>query len=54
MCEVLEISPKTYYKYRKLPEKDYEDYKLIRRIFNQSMKTYGYRRIPMSLERSMA
>jgi putative transposase len=45
MCEVLEISPKTYYKYRSLPDRDYEDYKLIRRIFNQSMKTYGYRRI---------
>ena len=45
MCEVLEISPKTYYKYRNVPDKDYEDYKLIRRIFNQSMKTYGYRRI---------
>lgn len=28
-----------------MPDKDYEDYKLIRRVFNQSMKTYGYRRI---------
>jgi transposase InsO family protein len=45
MCEVLEISPKTYYKYRNIPDKDFEDYKLIRRVFNQSMKTYGYRRI---------
>jgi transposase InsO family protein len=45
MCEVLEISPKTYYKYRNVPDKDYEDYKLIRRVFNRSMKTYGYRRI---------
>ncbi|MGE4321167.1 MAG: IS3 family transposase [Acholeplasmataceae bacterium] len=45
MCEVLEISPKTYYKYRDMPDKDYEDYKLIRKVFNRSMKTYGYRRI---------
>ena len=45
MCEVLEISPKTYYRYRHIPDKDYEDYKLIRKVFNQSMKTYGYRRI---------
>lgn len=45
MCEVLEISPKTYYKYRNVPDKDYGDYKLIRKIFNQSLRTYGYRRI---------
>lgn len=45
MCEVLEISPKTYYKYRHIPDKDYDDYKLIRKIFNRSKKTYGYRRI---------
>ncbi len=45
MCEVLEISPKTYYKYRNIPDKDFNDYKLIRKIFNTNMKTYGYRRI---------
>ena len=45
MCEVLEISPKTYYKYRNIPDRDFDDYKLIRKIFNASMKTYGYRRI---------
>ena len=45
MCEVLEISPKTYYKYRNIPDQDYDDYKLIRKIFHASMKTYGYRRI---------
>jgi len=49
MCEVLQISPKTYYKYRFVKDKDYEDYKLIRKIFNQNMKTYGYRRITDSL-----
>lgn len=45
MCEVLEISPKTYYKYRNIQDKDFNDYKLIRKIFNESMKTYGYRRM---------
>lgn len=45
MCEVLQISPKTYYKYRWVKDKDYEDYKLIRKLFNHSFKTYGYRRI---------
>jgi putative transposase len=45
MCDVLEISPKTYYKYRNMKDKDYEDYRLIRKVFNQSMRTYGYRRI---------
>jgi putative transposase len=45
MCEVLEISPKTYYKYRNIADRDYDDYKLIRKVFNQSMKTYGYRRV---------
>ena len=45
MCEVLQISPKTYYKFRFVKDKDYEDYKLIRKIFNHSFKTYGCRRI---------
>jgi len=49
MCEVLQISPKTYYKYRLVKDKDYEDYKLIRKIFNRSLKTYGYRRITANL-----
>jgi len=45
MCEVLEISPKTYYKYRNMTDKDFNNYKRIRNLFNASMKTYGYRRI---------
>lgn len=50
MCEVLKISPKTYYKYRNIKDKDYEDYKLIKRIFNKSLRTYGYRRVTSALE----
>ncbi len=50
MCEVLRISDKTYYKYRNVSDKDYDDYKLIKKIFNQSLKTYGYRRIATALK----
>lgn len=45
MCEVLRISPKTYYKYRYVNDRDNEMYQLIRCIFKQSLNTYGYRRI---------
>ena len=45
MCEVLRMSPKTYYKYRYVKDKDYDIYKLIRSVFKQSLNTYGYRRI---------
>lgn len=52
MCEVLEISPKTYYKYRHIPDKDYGDYRLILKVFNRSMRTYGYRRITEEIRHS--
>ena len=45
MCEVLEISTSTYYKYRHTEDPDYQDYLIIKKIFNQHKKTYGYRRI---------
>lgn len=45
MCEVLEISISNYYKYRDSYDSDHNDYLLIKRIFNASRKTYGYRRI---------
>lgn len=50
MCEVLRISRKTYYKYRYIKDRDYEDYKVIRKIFKQSLNTYGYRRITDELK----
>lgn len=49
MCEVLIINPKTYYKYRNMTDKDYDDYKLIKSVFKESMNTYGYRRIKQAL-----
>ena len=45
MCATLEISKRTYYKYRNAEDKDYYDYLLIKEVFDESKKTYGYRRI---------
>ena len=45
MCATLEISKRTYYKYRNAEDKDYYDYLLIKEIFDENKKTYGYRRI---------
>lgn len=45
MCAALDISRRTYYKYRNSEDKDYYDYLLIKEIFDESKSTYGYRRI---------
>ena len=45
MCAVLNISPKTYYKYRNKEDADYYDYLIIKEIFNNFKGTYGYRKI---------
>ena len=45
MCAVLNISLKTYYKYRNKEDSDYSDYLIIKEIFDDSKGTYGYRRI---------
>lgn len=50
MCAVLEISPKTYYKYRNKEDHDYYDYLVIKGIFDDSKRTYGYRRIVEGLK----
>ncbi len=51
MSAVLEISPKTYYKYRNKEDSDYYDYLVIKEIFDDSKGTYGYRRIVEGLKR---
>jgi len=51
MCAVLEISPKTYYKYRNKEDPDYYDYLIIKEIFDDSKGTYGYRRIVEGLKK---
>ena len=50
MCAVLEISKRTYYKYRNTEDKDYYDYLIIKEIFDNSKGTYGYRRITEGLK----
>ena len=49
MCAVLDISKRTYYKYRNSEDKDYFDYLIIKEIFDESKCTYGYRRITEGL-----
>ena len=49
MCAVLEISRRTYYKYRDCEDPDYKAYLLIKKIFDDSLGTYGYRRIAEGL-----
>ena len=50
MCAVLEISRRTYYKYRNAEDEDYYDYLIIKEIFDDSKGTYGYRRITEGLK----
>lgn len=45
MFSVLDISKRTYYRYRNSEDKDYYDYVLIKEIFEESKRTYGYRRV---------
>jgi transposase InsO family protein len=45
MCEVLEISTSTYYKYRNTIDPDYSDYVIIKEVFEENFHSYGYRRI---------
>ena len=50
MCKVLNISRKTYYKYRNTIDKDYQSYLEIKEVFEEGYETYGYRRIKKALE----
>lgn len=49
--DVLDISKSNYFKYYKQIDKDYEEYLLIKEIFDDSKGTYGYRRIEKGLIR---
>lgn len=42
---VLNISRKTYYKYRNKNDHDYYDYLIVKKTFDDSKETYGYRRV---------
>ena len=50
MCAVLEISKRTYYKYKNANDLDYLDYTMIKKVFDDSKGTYGYRRITEGLK----
>ena len=45
MFSVLDIAKRTYYRYCNSQDKDYYDYVLIKEIFEESKRTYGYRRV---------
>jgi transposase InsO family protein len=47
----LEIKRSTYYKYRNTEDSDYELYKTIKNVFEESKGTYGYRRITIALNK---
>jgi len=50
MLEVLNVSKRTYYKYRNSEDKDYYDYLIVKEIFDDSKSTYGSRRIVEGLK----
>lgn len=45
MCEVLNISRATYYKYRNRRDDDYPEYHMMKELFLRHKKTLGYRRM---------
>lgn len=50
MCKVLNINRQNYYKYSKTKDKDYNDYLLIKEVFDEGKGTYGARRIKIALK----
>ena len=49
LFDVLNISKSNYFKYYKQVDKDYDEYLLIKEIFDESKGTYGYRKIEKGL-----
>lgn len=52
MCEIAKVSKSGYYKWRKCsdkPEKDHEDYLLIKKVFEDGKKKLGFRSVQMKL-----
>ena len=55
LCKIANVSKSGYYKWLKCsskPEKDYDDYLLIKEIFESGKSKYGWRTIRMKLERN--
>ena len=56
LCEMAKVSKSGYYKYLKRadePEKDYEDYLIIKKIFDAGKGKYGWRTVQMKLKVKM-
>lgn len=56
LCKLANVSRSGYYKYLKkahLKDKDYEDYLLIKSVFEKGKKKWGHRTIQMNLEKPM-
>ena len=49
MCRVLNITRQNYYKYRNTVDKDYNDYLIIKDIFEGGKELYGARRLKKAI-----
>ena len=49
MCRVLNITRQNYYKYRNTVDKDYNDYLLLRKVFEEGKELYGARRLKRAI-----
>lgn len=52
LCSIAEVSRSGYYRWLKQadkPEKDYDDYLLVKEVFNKGKAKYGFRTIKMKL-----
>ena len=52
LCKTLEISRSTYYRLRNTNSTEDKDLKLIYKVFDESMKTYGHRRVAIALKQN--
>ena len=50
LCSALDISKRTYYRFRNKPDSDDKSVELIYKIFNESKGTYGHRRIAIAFK----
>lgn len=54
LCQIAEVSTSGYYKWLKQlknPPKDYDDYLLVKEVFNKGKQKYGWRSVKMHLKR---
>ena len=49
MCRVLNITRQNYYKYRNTVDRDYNDYLIIKNIFEEGKELYGARRLKKAI-----